>query len=93
MYKKCFNQTVYNAVDEDHSLSKEKVKNCVIRNSSEHVNEEVIKENDLKLVKSILKEANIDGNIVNKVERQLTRVPNERLQKAVEDICAVKGLP
>ena len=65
----------YRPVEDDRDLLEEKAKNCVIKNLPEDANEEITKVNDLKLVKSILSEANIDDKIVIKVERHPARVP------------------
>lgn len=65
---------VYRAVEEDWNLLVEKARNCVFKNLSEDVIE-TRKINDMKPVKSILREAGVDERLVVSVERHSARVP------------------
>lgn len=53
----------------------EKARNYVIKNVLEDPNEETTKITDLKLVQLVLFEANVNVNVVVKVERHVARVP------------------
>lgn len=50
-----------------------------LKNLPEDINVKITKNNNLKLVNSILEEANVDGNVVIKVERH---PPESQVEKA-----------
>ena len=48
-----------------------------MKNLAEDESEEVTKTNDMKLIESMLKEAEVDDSIVTKLERHLARITGE----------------
>lgn len=69
-YKQRGRRFLYGPPDDDRNLLEEKATNCAIKNLSDDPTEKVTKVNDSKLV-----QANVDVNIVAKVERHPVRVP------------------
>lgn len=61
-------------MEEDLNISEAKAKNFVIENVPEDASEEVMKINDMELVKPILREVGVDENFVASVKCHPTKV-------------------